>query len=195
MRRVFRAALIGWLFAAFAGLAERINHEGRILGPLSAVTAPVLFNTPEADAVVSAMQVFPVTNPWNEDISRRPVQANSDAMIAQIMADLRSAAHRAPKLGRRIQAVSGALGPLGGARPHARAISGRMGMSVFGADSRTAGQLDSRRLCEAGAGRAGEPSPRIGAKLDRFRRLWSLARAFRTHPGPRKGLSPPANRR
>ena len=70
--------------------AERINHEGRILGSAPAVTSSILFNTPEADGAVSAMQVFPTTNPWNEDISRRPVLPNSDAMIGQIMADLRS---------------------------------------------------------------------------------------------------------
>src|SRR5207247_9773996 len=29
-----------------------------------------------------------VTNAWNEDISRRPVLVNSDAMIAQIISDL-----------------------------------------------------------------------------------------------------------
>lgn len=45
---------------------------------------------PEADAIVSAMQVFPVTSAWNEDISHRPVLSNSDAMITQIIADLRS---------------------------------------------------------------------------------------------------------
>ena len=67
---------------------ERINQEGRILGPLPAVTSPILFNTPNADAVVSAMQIFPVTNPWNECISNRPVLANSDAMITQIISDL-----------------------------------------------------------------------------------------------------------
>jgi len=38
--------------------------------------------------VVSAMQIFPVTNPWNECISNRPVLVNSDAMIAQITNDL-----------------------------------------------------------------------------------------------------------
>ncbi len=70
--------------------AERINQEGRLLGPLPVVTQPLLFNTPEADAVVSAMQIFPVTHPWNEDISRRPVLTNSDAMIAQIIGDLAS---------------------------------------------------------------------------------------------------------
>ena len=68
--------------------AERINQEGRILGPLPAVTNAILFNTTNADAVVSAMQIFPVTNPWNECISNRPVLANSDAMIAQIIMDL-----------------------------------------------------------------------------------------------------------
>ena len=67
---------------------ERINQEGRILGPLPVVTSPILFNTTNADAVVSAMQIFPVTNPWNECISNRPVLANSDAMIAQIISDL-----------------------------------------------------------------------------------------------------------
>src|ERR1017187_2341943 len=68
--------------------AERINQEGRILEPLPAVTSPLLFNTTNADAVVSAMQIFPVTNPWNEDISHRPLLANSDAMIARINSDL-----------------------------------------------------------------------------------------------------------
>ena len=70
--------------------AERINHEGRILGPAPVVTTPTLFNTPAADAIVSAMQIMPRDNPWNEDISRRPVHANSDAIIAQITNDLAS---------------------------------------------------------------------------------------------------------
>jgi hypothetical protein len=68
--------------------AERINHEGRILGPAPVVTAPTLFNTAAADAIVSAMQIMPRDNPWNEDISRRPLLSNSDAMIAQIKTDL-----------------------------------------------------------------------------------------------------------
>ena len=59
-----------------------------MLGDLPVVTHPVLFNTAEADAILSAMQIFPVSNPWNEDISKRPVLANSGAMIAQIATDL-----------------------------------------------------------------------------------------------------------
>ena len=76
------------LFFASTIRAERINHEGRILGPEPVVAAPTLFNTPEADAIVSAMQIMPVDNPWNEDISKRPLLPNSDAMIAQIRSDL-----------------------------------------------------------------------------------------------------------
>lgn len=81
-----------WLscYFAFAVIvsAERINQEGRILGPAPIVTTPTLFNTAAADAIVSAMQIMPRDNPWNEDISRRPLLANSDAMIAQITSDL-----------------------------------------------------------------------------------------------------------
>ena len=74
--------------------AERINQEGRILDSLPVVTGPLLFNTNYADAVVSAMQIFPVTNPWNECISNRPVLANSDTMIAQINSDVGSSHRR-----------------------------------------------------------------------------------------------------
>src|SRR5436189_292360 len=73
-----------------AAQSERINQEGRILGPAPIVATPTLFNTPQADAIVSAMQIFPVTNPWNEDISRRPLLSNSAAMIAQLKSDLSS---------------------------------------------------------------------------------------------------------
>jgi hypothetical protein len=76
--------------SAFAAMGERINQEGRILGPLPVVTSPLLFNTTNADAVVSAMQILPVTNAWNEDVSGRPPLVNSDAMISQISADLSS---------------------------------------------------------------------------------------------------------
>ena len=83
----FRLLAVLWFLAAGAH-AERINQEGRILGAVPVMTNAILFNSSNADAVVSAMQIFPVTNPWNECISNRPVLANSDAMIAQIMLDL-----------------------------------------------------------------------------------------------------------
>jgi hypothetical protein len=70
--------------------AERINHEGRILGAVPVVTNSLLFNTPQADAVISALQIFPPSNAWNEDISRRPLLSNSAAMITQVVNDLSS---------------------------------------------------------------------------------------------------------
>lgn len=85
------------LLSALRLPAERINQEGRILGPLPVVTNSILFNTTNADAVVAAMQIFPVTNPWNECISNRPLLANSDAMIAQINSDAGSS-HRVLEL-------------------------------------------------------------------------------------------------
>ncbi len=86
-RRLF-PALIAWLLIAGNSVAERVNQDGRILGAVPVVATPILFNTAEADAIVSALQIMPVTNPWNEDISQRPRLANSDAMIAQIKSDL-----------------------------------------------------------------------------------------------------------
>src|SRR6476620_8462784 len=86
-RRLF-PALVARLLIAGNGAAERINQEGRILGPAPVVSTSILFNTPDADAIVSALQIMPITNPWNVDISQRPRLANSDAMIAQIKSDL-----------------------------------------------------------------------------------------------------------
>src|ERR1700693_654540 len=89
-RRISNAtiSLILSFVVTAAAQSERINQEGRILGPAPVVTNPILFNTPQADAIVSAMQIFPVTNPWNENILRRPVLANSATMISQLKSDL-----------------------------------------------------------------------------------------------------------
>lgn len=92
---MLRQVILYWVFsgcvlAAVADQNYRINQEGRILGVLPVVTNDILFDTTNADAVVSAMQIFPVSNAWNEIISLRPALSNSDAMIAQIMSDLAS---------------------------------------------------------------------------------------------------------
>ncbi|HMJ90363.1 MAG TPA: hypothetical protein VK530_11130 [Candidatus Acidoferrum sp.] len=68
--------------------AERINHEGRLLGPVPVVTNAIVFNTPESDVVVSALQIFPRNNAWNEDISRRLALSNSAPMVAMINSEL-----------------------------------------------------------------------------------------------------------
>ena len=48
---------------------------------------PVMFNTPEADAILSALEVYPPDNPWNLVVTDWPVHPNSRNIIASIGAD------------------------------------------------------------------------------------------------------------
>ena len=45
---------------------------------------PIQFDKPEADAILSALEVFPPDNPWNIPVDAWPVAPNSAAMIAAI---------------------------------------------------------------------------------------------------------------
>ena len=51
------------------------------------ITKPILFNTAEADAILSALEVFPPDNPWNLVVSDWPLHPNSKNIIACIGAD------------------------------------------------------------------------------------------------------------
>ena len=75
---VFLVAMPGFL-TGFIGSAVAGERPA-----LPVMTKPVLFNTVEADRILAKLQVFPPNNPWNEDISQRPVLSNSKAMIATI---------------------------------------------------------------------------------------------------------------
>src|SRR6516165_6393998 len=59
-------------------------RNGRRRPAMPRVTHPVLHNTPEADRILAALQVYPADNPWNEDISNRPVHPSSKKLIASI---------------------------------------------------------------------------------------------------------------
>lgn len=83
---ILAAALASGAFAT----GFRINQQGRILGPVPVVTTPTLFNTHQADSIVSAMQIFPITSAWNEDVSQLPLLSNSASMIAGIKGALSS---------------------------------------------------------------------------------------------------------
>jgi hypothetical protein len=48
-----------------------------------------MFDTPEADALLSGLQVFPKNSPWNEDISDRPVHPDSAKIVQAVGADKR----------------------------------------------------------------------------------------------------------
>ena len=65
-------------------LGVRTNHEGRVLPPLPSITKPVMFNTPEADAILAAMQILPKDSPWNEDVSKLPVHPLSDKIVRNL---------------------------------------------------------------------------------------------------------------
>jgi hypothetical protein len=45
---------------------------------------PVMFNTPEADRILAALQVFPPDNPWNTDISTQRLHPNSRNLVASV---------------------------------------------------------------------------------------------------------------
>jgi len=67
---------------------EAARHSsGRPLPKMPSITRPVLFNTAEADKILSALQVFPADNPWNVDVSKWPLHPNSKNIIASIGAD------------------------------------------------------------------------------------------------------------
>jgi hypothetical protein len=64
--------------AALAFAAERQRPE------MPKVTKPVMFDTPEADRILAALQVFPPDNWWNRDVAALPVHPDSEKMIASI---------------------------------------------------------------------------------------------------------------
>jgi hypothetical protein len=51
------------------------------------IDKPIMFNTPEADAICSALEVFPENNPWNLVIENWPVHPNSKGIVGSIGAD------------------------------------------------------------------------------------------------------------
>jgi hypothetical protein len=63
------------------------HSSGRDLPKMPEIKQSVTFNTPEADAILAALQVFPADNAWNEDISKLPVHPNSKNIIASAGAD------------------------------------------------------------------------------------------------------------
>ncbi len=48
------------------------------------ISQPVPFNTPEADAVLAALEVFPPDNPWNQLVTDWPVHPDSKAIVASV---------------------------------------------------------------------------------------------------------------
>lgn len=54
---------------------------------MPAITKPVSFDTPEADALLSALEVFPPDNPWNLLVEDWPVHPNSRKIVGIVGPD------------------------------------------------------------------------------------------------------------
>ena len=80
------AALL--LTLAFASPAAAQADPARLTriraAKMPAVTAPVPFDTPEADAILAALEVFPPDNAWNQLVEAWPLHPDSKAMVASI---------------------------------------------------------------------------------------------------------------
>ena len=95
MTRKAVALFLGLAVAAVGGTVagqkkdgEGAKHSsGRPLPSMPELKEPTLFNTPEADKVLEALQVFPADNPWNQDVSKWPVHPNSKNIIASMGAE------------------------------------------------------------------------------------------------------------
>ena len=77
-------ALWGLSSAMLGQAADTARTSARRPGKVPTIKQPVLFNTPEADAVVAALQVYPPDNPWNQAVERWPLHPNSRNIIASI---------------------------------------------------------------------------------------------------------------
>ena len=62
--------------------AERLRQA-----KMPAIDRPVMFDTPEADAILAALEVFPPDNPWNTRVDDWPLHPDSRAIVASVGAD------------------------------------------------------------------------------------------------------------
>ena len=63
-------------------LAAQSTHDPKKVerihaAKMPAVTAPILFDTPEADAIVAALEIFPPDNAWNQRVTDWPLHPDS----------------------------------------------------------------------------------------------------------------------
>ena len=54
---------------------------------MPAITKPIMFDTPEADAICTALEVLPPDNPWNLLVENWPVHPKSKQIVASIGAN------------------------------------------------------------------------------------------------------------
>jgi len=84
MHRLLWAVLLASCLHAAPDPARLARIQAAKMPP---ITAPVAFNTPEADAILAALEVYPADNAWNQIVSDWPLHPNSRAIVAGIGLD------------------------------------------------------------------------------------------------------------
>lgn len=87
---MFRLPVPAFALCLFASIAtaQGPDRAARIrAAKMPPITAPVLFNTPQADAICSALEVFPPDNPWNRRIDDWPLHPDSQSIVESIGVD------------------------------------------------------------------------------------------------------------
>jgi len=84
--------IVGLLVLEGAVARAQVHGDAARLRRIRAAVMPkidkaILFDTPEADAVVSALEVFPPDNPWNSVIEDWPLHPNSNRIVESIGAN------------------------------------------------------------------------------------------------------------
>lgn len=75
-RNFYRAALMVGLWLAGSAVPAAAGRP--------VPREPTLFNTPQADVICAALQVFPPDNAWNQNVADWPLHPGSDRIVASI---------------------------------------------------------------------------------------------------------------
>src|SRR4051812_37072626 len=64
-----------------------LHLASRATAAQPAIIDPLMFNTPQADALLRELEVFPPDNPWNQVITNWPVHPDSQRIVASVGMD------------------------------------------------------------------------------------------------------------
>ncbi|TVQ02296.1 MAG: hypothetical protein EA381_03460, partial [Planctomycetaceae bacterium] len=67
--------------------AENSQGERGLRAVMPPIDSVIEFDTPAADAVLAALQIFPADNPWNLPVDQWPLHPRSDQIVATIGPD------------------------------------------------------------------------------------------------------------
>jgi hypothetical protein len=80
--------VLSLMMCALAAKGQQVHDQkGHEYPVMPVIKHPVMFDTPEADRILAATQVFPPDNPWHQDISALPVHPRSGEIITSIGPD------------------------------------------------------------------------------------------------------------